>query len=223
MANTVSFDFIDIATGSQSAPSNTYVQSLGTWTTNPQIFSITLSYPPTAPYSIKIFDGIIQVAQDNGFGIIFGTDSGAVISGTPIAGTSVGIIYPTGVLNITFTGGTPTSGAITLQYNFFENMLFTYGTLHTRPAVSSSGLSGMNSLLTAEILNDTFLQEASLSMEGRSEHTRLMLYEPGAEIAINDPSLVEGAGAQHRTGFPVFSSELSKLPTAVILSIEKIR
>lgn len=86
--------------------------AFGTWTTNPQTFTGTLTNYPVLPGSVKILDVAATVATDTGTlppsGTISGSDNGSTITGT--------VNYETGAISVTFTGGTPTTTAITCKY-----------------------------------------------------------------------------------------------------------
>ncbi len=105
--NTAIPTFTNSTAGSLTAAQFT-TASLGTWTTNPQSFTTTLSQAPVSLSSVKIYDGTNLVVTDNGLGGFSGSYAGATISGT--------IDYSTGALSVTFTGGTPDSGSITAHY-----------------------------------------------------------------------------------------------------------
>ena len=94
---------------------NTLSSILGTWTSGGGTVTFAPANPltpnPITPGTVVIYDGAVAVAQDNGQGVITGTDSGS--GGGAITGT---VAYATGAISVTCTG-TGTGGSISVQWS----------------------------------------------------------------------------------------------------------
>ena len=87
--------------------SEAYTLALGTGNGSLTNFSGALTIPVRNDGTVKIYRAGLQVAIDNGSGVISGSDGAVAVSGT--------VNYTTGVISVTW-GTAPASGAVTVTY-----------------------------------------------------------------------------------------------------------